>query len=446
VRARAVVAFIALVAAVVAVNAAVARAHLRFDLTAEQSSTLSKESLRVLRSVRSPVDITAFFGRSDAGRVEAATLLHRYRQANRRISFKILDPAQAPGEVRRLHIEQGGSLAVTGSGRTEIAQEAIEIDITSAIARLVRGRSGTVCFTTGHGERDPGGVGPEGYSLAAKLLRDNGYGVRTIDLLADPGVPAECEAIAVAAPTSSPSGEMVAAVRDWLAAAGKALLLADPEAEPDLTPLGDRWGIGFQRGVVLESDPGSRLASDPLSPIIRRYFPAVSAVRGLAPTFMPGVEEVTTRELGDRPGLSTAPLAESSGSSYLERSPGDGEFTEGTDVAGPVVVGASADDSQVEQSARGARIKRTRILALGDADFASNAFVGDAGNARLLVQALDWLTQPEPLVNAVPNFPRVRELGLTQARSRYMLALTAGVVPALFLLSGALMWALRRGL
>ena len=45
------------------------------------------------------------------------------------------------------------------------------------------------------------------------------------------------------------------------------------------------------------------------------------------------------------------------------------------------------------------------------------------------MQGIDWLTQPEDLVTAVPNFPKVRELNLTEARSRYMLFLTAGVDP-----------------
>jgi ABC-type uncharacterized transport system involved in gliding motility auxiliary subunit len=88
---------------------------------------------------------------------------------------------------------------------------------------------------------------------------------------------------------------------------------------------------------------------------------------------------------------------------------------------------------------------RTLVIAFGDVDFASNAFFSEASNAKLFIQAIDWLTQPEDLVTAVPNFPKVRELKLTQARNRYMLVLTAGIVPGLFLIAGAMVWVLRRG-
>jgi hypothetical protein len=101
---------------------------------------------------------------------------------------------------------------------------------------------------------------------------------------------------------------------------------------------------------------------------------------------------------------------------------------------------SEVEEAQTER----ARIERTRVLAWGDVDFATNAFLNDGSNAALFVQAIDWLTQPEDLVTAVPNFPAVRELELTQARSRYILFLMAIVVPALFLIAGGIVWALRR--
>jgi ABC-type uncharacterized transport system involved in gliding motility auxiliary subunit len=85
------------------------------------------------------------------------------------------------------------------------------------------------------------------------------------------------------------------------------------------------------------------------------------------------------------------------------------------------------------------------VIAWGDVDFATNAYFGEASNAKLFIQAIDWLTQPEELVTAVPNFPKVRELKLTQARSRYILLLMAGIIPGLFVIAGAMVWVVRRG-
>lgn len=428
----------ALAVVLVAANVALARTHLVWDLSAGRSNTLSAETLRVLGRVREPVRMTALFAREQPGRVEAATLLSRYRAANHRIAFEIADPALRPGAAPGG--ADPGNVVVAGYGRVEVAPFAIEIDITSALARLLRGSPGTVCFTSGHGERDPSDRGPAGYSSAAKLLADNAYRVRSADLLATPRVPEGCEAIVVAAP-AEPLGEPARdAVLAYLRSGGKAAVLADPSSGVDPSELTREWGIGFVRGLVVATDPADHLPGDPLSPIVRRYT-AVPAVRGLGPTFFPGVEQVTVEQGGG--GLTVAVAARTGDGAYLERDPSGGAvaFDPTTDVAGPIAVGAAADDSSVE----GAVIRRTRVLAWGDADFASNRFVSDASNARLFVQAVDWLTQSEPLIAAVPSFPAVRELRLTQQRSTYMLVLTAGIVPLLYLFAGALVWAVRRG-
>lgn len=440
-------ALVALAAAVLAANVFVGRLVIAWDLTAERSATLSEETRRVLDGLDRRIDITAFFPRDAVGRVEAATLLSRYRKANRRITYRILDPALAPGEAERLGVSAVGSAAVQPAGdqeKIEIAQYTIEIDVTSAIARLLRGQAGTVCFATGHGEREAGDESSVGLSQAARLLEDNGYTTKDADLLAATTVPRDCEALVAAAPTSSLGEGAVEAIRGYLRRAGKAFVLADPGTDVDLTGIVEPWGIGFVSGIVVEADPNAHLPGDPTAPIVRRYAGASPAVRGLGPTFFPRVQGVEARRTRD-PGLTVTEVATTSQLSYLDRRDVS-SFDPDVDREGPVSVGAAADDSEVrDPGTSSARILRTRILAWGDVDFATNRFLGDASNARLWIQGIDWLTQPEALVTAVPNFPKVRELELTEARSRYMLLLTAAVVPGLFVIAGGMVWAVRRG-
>ena len=425
----------------------IARAAVSWDVTAEGSATLSDETKRVLRSIDERIEITAFFGRESPGRVEAATLLSRYRGANRRITFRILDPALAPGEMQRLGIEETGSAAVhraSDDEDVEIAPYTIEIDLTSAIARLLRDVQGTVCFSDGHGERATDNESLDGLSQAVALLKDNGYRTRTIDLLTRAAQLRRCDAVVVAAPTNRiDSGARRRVVRH-LRGGGKILLLADPRAETDLTPLAKRWGITLLDGLVLEADDASHLPGDVTAPIVSRYAGDSAVVRGLGPTFFPGAMGVEGKPQKGDPGLAVAEIAHTSRLGYLDRDD-VGSFDEDVDVEGPVALAAAADDSEVTQpgTAR-AGIRRTRLLAFGDVDFATNGFISEGANATLLVQSIDWLTQPEDLVTAVPNFPTVRELELTQARSRYMLFLTAGVVPGLFVIAGGFVWVLRR--
>lgn len=436
-----------LTAILLALNIGVGRARIAWDLTAEGSATLSDETLRVLREVDHRIEITAFFSRDSIGRVEASTLLSRYRKANRRITFRVLDPVLVPGEAQRLGVSETGSAAVQDSRdqrRTEVAPYTIEIDVTSAIARLIRDVHATVCFSSGDGGREIGDDSPNGLSAALRLLRDNGYRARSVDVLTSPRIPGDCAALVVAAPTSALGAQAVDAIRAYLRDSGKAFVLADPLAEPDLTELTRPWGIEFVSGVVVEGEENSHLPQDVTAPIVRRYAGPTPVVRGLGPTFFPRAMEVETRSTEDL-GLTVSEIAFTSALAYLDREDAS-SFDPKVDREGPVALGAAADDSEVVRpGTAGAGIRRTRILAWGDVDFASNEFLGDASNARLWIQGIDWLTQPEDLVTAVPNFPKVRELKLTAARSRYLLLLTAGVIPGLFVIAGGFMSVIRRG-
>jgi ABC-2 type transport system permease protein len=425
--------------------AAVARAGVAWDLTSEGSATLSETTLRVLDGVDRRLHVTAFFPREAPGRVEAATLLSRYRDANRKITFSIIDPSVVPGEIDRLGVEEIGNAAVENlsNDEVEVAQYTIEIDLTSAIARMLRDVEGTVCFEQGHGEREITDGSEDGLSQAADLLTSNGYEVDTIDLLAGRGIDDGCDAVVVAAAKTELGSRARRALTRFLEASGKLLVLADPDASADLTAVTRRWGIRFVGGVVVEGDEGAHLPQDLTAPIVTRYAGGSSVVRGLGPTFFPRTMGIVAEPTDDT-GLTVTDLARTSDVSYLDRNDFE-EFDPKVDAEGPVVIGASADDSTVERpGTERARIVRTRILAWGDVDFATNGFVTDGDNASLWVQGVDWLTQPEDLVTAVPRFPKLRELDLTAARSRYVLFLMAGVVPGLFLIAGAMVWVVRR--
>jgi ABC-type uncharacterized transport system involved in gliding motility auxiliary subunit len=428
-----------------ALYASVSRAGVAVDLTAEDSATLSEATRVLLRDVDSRVHITAFFPRGSAGRVEAATLLSRYRDANRKITFDILDPVIVPGEAERLGVTDVGSSAVEDltDDDVEIAQYTIEIDITSAIARLQRDVTSKVCFSEGHGERPTGEDEPKGIAQSAALLQGNGYQIDTFNLLADPSVPKSCDAVVMAAPKTTFSREARKALSAYLEASGKLFVLADPDATTDLTSVTKRWGISFLGGVVVEGNDGAHLPDDLTAPIVTRYAGGSPVVRGLGPTFFPRVMGVDGKGTDD-PGLTVTELASTSAVSYLDRNDFE-RFDPKLDVEGPIAIGASADDSEVKRAdSSDAAIARTRVLAWGDVDFATNAFIGDGANAQLFVQGVDWLTQAEDLVAAVPQFPQVRELELTQARSRYVLFLMGGVIPALWVIGGLLVWAVRR--
>ena len=412
------------------------------DLTEGETLTLSDQTRDVVSSLDRDVEITLFARRSEPGRVEAVSLLDRYRRLDRRIDVEVRDPDESPGDAQRLGIDPlVGGVAVTAGGRTEVVPFATEGGLTGALARLLREGDSVVCVTTGHGERSIEDQGGTGISRLADLLERDGHRIVPVDLLAGDEVPEACAVVLVAAPTGALSAAADRALRRWVEDDGRLLLLTDPLAEADVAPalLGD-LGIRIEPGVVFEGDAANVVAGDVSAPIVTRYPSGNPVGLRLPPTFFPVVQEVAVDE-STEDGLTVSRVAQTSETSYLERNPVSPEFDPDDDRGGPVTVIAAADRSRVV----GADVRRTRVVVTGDVDFATDDFVGEAGNAQLLRQAVAWLTETEDLVAISPNLPEDRPLRLTDARADYARLLSVGVVPGLFLLAGAMVWAIRRG-
>lgn len=425
-------AVVALVAVVVAVAAQ--RSTQVYDLTADNTLTLSSQTHRVIDGLRRDVRITAFLRADEPGRVESIALLDRYEQRSRRIDVRVVDPDDAPGDVARLGVDPLlGGVALVSGDKTELAPFPTEQDLTAALARLQRARVPDVCFTTGHGEAP--------LDNARALLARAGYRAVPVDLLSAPTLPASCAATVVAGPTAM-SDAALQALAAALDADGKLLILADPAgaAELSFAEVLAPFRLALQRGLVFEGDAQSVISGDVTAPVVRTYSSAHPVVRRLAPTYFPGVQGVALGDDTEVPGLTVSRLADTSDASYLETEPVAARFDAARDRPGPVTVAAAADRSRND----GQRIARSRVVVVGDADFASDRFLGQAGNATLFLRAVEWLTSGEAVAAISPNLAADRPLALTDGRRAYARLVTAGVVPALFALAGAIVWAARR--
>jgi hypothetical protein len=411
------------------------------DLTDEHSLSLTDQTKQIAGAVRAKTTVTAFLAADDPERAPAAALLLRYQRLNRRIKFRLLDPQRATGELRRLGVDPAlGGVAVSRGTAVEVVPTLTEQDVTGALARLARGRAATVCVAAGHGEPSLDDTSADGLSEAAALLKANGYTLRTIDLLATPSVPGDCNGVVLVRPTT----ELGAAgdnLRRWLEDSdGRLMVLADPISTVDVSPVVAGLGLGVRRGIVLEGDPQSSLPDDATSPIVHTYSSANPIVRRLAPTFFPAVEQVVVGENDAANGLTVNRLADTSRVSYLETEPITSTFDPSTDTPGPITVAAAADRSRQA----GGAVHRSRVVVVGDADFATNIALHEAANSTFLVRSLDWLTLDDQLVVLSANLPRDRTIALTRQKLTYARFLSLGVLPGLFLLAGVAVWLVRR--
>ena len=109
------------------------------------------------------------------------------------------------------------------------------------------------------------------------------------------------------------------------------------------------------------------------------------------------------------------------------------EFNDGQDKRGPVSIAAAvsasaapADPSKPPDPA--ASKAETRIVVIGDSDFAANAYGGFAGNKDFFMNMIGWLSQQENLISVRPKEAEDRRLVMTVAQQR-----NAGLFAFLFL-------------
>lgn len=441
---------VAVVAVVlVVVNVAAASTRAQIDLSADRRFSLSGETRTVLRAVRHPLDITAFLNESGGAARDARFLLARFREVNRRIDYEIVDPDERPSEARRFGITSYATVVLQYDGRRADAPQVTEPDLATAILRLLRERTPTVCVTTGHGEADFDDDGPGGLSRVATLLEQNAYRARTVDLARDAEVPAECEVVWVAGPRVALTPTGMDALRRYEEDAGKLLVLASPLSEANLNPLLEPYGITFLGGVV--ADPDRSASVDPTD-VIAEDFPTANPVMdGIPRLQLPVTGGLLTAPTDQLPeGLTVSRLATSSDAAWVESTPDEGFSPGAGDFPGPVVLAAAADDSTIEAGAErrvgAARpgIVRTRVVVTGSAEWPTNQLLDRLGNRRLLVGALSWLTQEEELLTVATRLPGARPLPWTAERQRQTLFLTVGLVPGLVVLAGLASWQWRR--
>lgn len=419
------------VLAVAAVGLAVATAwasgtHDLVDLSEQSTLTLTSVTLDVLDAVTDDVSITAYIARGAPGRVEAVTLLDRYARRSRHLDVDVVDPADAPADAQAFGIDPVlGGIVVQRGDEVELAAGPTEQDVTSALARVVRGTDARLCLTTGHGE-----VALEALGERLSAL---GYALAEVDLLAGGVVDGDCDVVVVASPEEQPPLDDL---REWLDDDGSVLVLADPVSATSYDELLEPYGLALRRGVVFEGDPGSVVNGDEASPIVRRYSSSHPIVRGLAPTYFPGAQAVVIDDAPGVPGLTVSRLADTSETSYLETEPLTPSFDPGDDLGGPITVAAAADRSSVNG--------RSRLVVIGDVDLASDDLVGAAANGRFLQQAVAWLALEDDLLALSSNLPLDRPLELTDARVAYARVLGVVLVPGLLLIGGGLVWAVRR--
>lgn len=435
---------VAVLSAAIAVQSFAELSNRRLDLTPERRLSLSPWTLQVLDDVHEPLRVEFFHRRGD--RQRAVDLLELMRDHCPKLTFELVDLDRHPQRAHDHGVDHYDRAVLFSGGREVVVPAASEEVLAGAIAKLVRSSPRAVYFLTGHRERSIQPGKDEDYGRVAGLLRDEGYEARTLSLLGSEAVPADTAAVVVAGPEVDLVEGELAKLGAFLDGGGAVLVLVDPVDLPRLAAWLAARGLRLRDDVVV--DGANRVYGSDGTSVVVPFWREHQATTSLdLPAVLGRARSVALLSgKDDDPENGAAVLGRTARESFAatgaarSRS-GEVVFDEARDERGPVPVVAVVLVGPD-------RARRGRLLAIGDADFPSDAFLPLLGNKNLFLQAIDWLA--EDRAGAARSVAETTKLGplspvfLSERHLRGILFATAIAEPLLLLAAGAAIVVARR--
>ena len=452
----------------IAVNYIGARENKRWDLTANQSFSLSEQTRNVLTKLDAPLQVMVFDQEPNFPRYQDK--LEEYEYISKQVKTEYVDADKKPTLARQNQVQQYGTLVFNYKGRTERLvlppeQDIPEQSITNTIIKVVTGQQKKVYFVQGHGERDTTSSEREGYNSIAGALGGENYTVEKLVLAQAGRVPDDAAVVIVAGPKTDFFPPEIEALKTYLDKAGKLLLEIDPPDKADgpqptnLIALAHEWGMDVGNDVVVDaSGMGRLIGTDASVPVVATYGSHPITERFNFVTAFPLALSITPVPGGVN-GHTAQPFAQTSPQSWAETDV-KGLMTTGKvsldeakgDKKGPITIAAAASAASTAAAAPGgsnpldpeAPKRETRVAVVGDSDFAANAGLGIQGNRDLFMNTIGWLSQQENLISIRPKTPQDRRITLTATQQSNITLISLVVIPACIFGTGVYAWSRRR--
>jgi ABC-type uncharacterized transport system involved in gliding motility auxiliary subunit len=434
------------VAALAAANWLANRHNKSVDTTSNKRFSLSDQSIKLVRNLKEDVTIMLF----DEARSyqQARDLLDRYDNLSPRLSVEYVDPLKKPQLARQMGVRTMGTVLVRRGDKREEARSVTEEEITSALVRVLKTGTSTVCFAAGAGESSLDETGPAGYSRVKESLERNNYRTQTVNLFEKPAIPQECTIVAVAGPRYDYPQPVVDALRKHVEGGGRALFMMSPPLDAGketfapneaLLKVLAEWGVTLNKDQVLDtSGIGGLYGLGPEVALASKYdtHPIVREMKGTATAF------AIVRSIEAKPGDKTS----------VERivSTSDNSFatTQLSGVARKVDTSKGESKSYAVAAAGEYRTGKEnndgRFVVVGSADWAANYVFRFAGNRDLFLNMMNWLSSDEDLISIRPKDPEDRRITVSRSQMTLLRMTSQFLIPLGVILAGVMVWWRRR--
>jgi ABC-type uncharacterized transport system involved in gliding motility auxiliary subunit len=434
-----------------------------YDSTANKQFSLSDQTIKVTKGLKSDVQMTYFGPQADFR--AARDTLDRYSSLSPKLHVTYVDPERKPQVAKAAGYRADSAVIVESGARRESAKSLSEEEITGALIRSLKSDERIVCVLSAAGEASIDDTDGSGYSIFKQLLERDNYKVRTETLrpaAADTGkplaigqapaavsvaVPKDCTVLIVAGPKSDYPAPVVNAFKTYVEGGGRALFLLDtplrlggsepPTENEDLVKLLADWGVSANKDLVLDLSGVGRIFNlGPEVPFIVRYEThAITQPLTNVPTAYPLARSLETLPTSK---TTVSKLVATTEDSIATSSVGPrGAVDPSKGKKGPLALAITGTLNSAPQG---------RFVVVGTSRAAQNSMVGarPLGNRDLMVNIVNWLSSDEELISIRPKPPEDRPLNMTSRKLTATFWLSVVVFPLAVVGFGLVAWWRRR--
>jgi len=427
-----------LVALLVGVNYIAVKKPKQWDLTKDKVYTLSDQTQGTLKGLKEEVKLRAFYGPLDPEFNELDNRIRQYKQFTDKVVVEFLDPSKHRKEVQEANITLGGPRILVKAGAKEArAKDPSEESLTNAIAEVTRGGSKKIYFTKGHAEHQPGDATERGLKLFVDNLKGEGFQTDELLLATVKEIPKDAQVVVVAGPTAAFLEGEAKLLKEWVEKGGKLLAMVDPAIQNGLEKTFAEWGIAIGNDEVI--DPESQ---QPEYAIAQQYAEHAITKPRTSPFALPVILPLarSVSKMGTVPsGWTVTELAKSGRSAWGEtemRRDAPLKFDAGKDTPGPVSLAVVAT--------KGSGETESRVVVMGNSNFAANGFYRLLGNRDFALNAVGWTAKEEAKIAIRPNKRSGNLLFLSLEQKHSMVGFALDVLPFALLATGLLVWQARK--
>lgn len=240
------------------------------DISSTDIYSISDTTKNILDTLDKEIQITIL---AEDGSIDSRIkrFLELYKESNQKITVQTIDPIQHPTALKTYQAEANSIVVAcetTGKSRVISMDDIIQYDeqyyyyygqlnetafdgegqLTSAIDYVINDNNHKIYTTSGHGEADLS-------SAVADALEKQNFSVDTVNLLADGGIPADCELLLLHGLTKDLAEDELSLLEDYMNNGGSVyVILGDIQVDtPNLDVLLGTYGLQIAEGYIADT-------------------------------------------------------------------------------------------------------------------------------------------------------------------------------------------------